>query len=179
MKYIIKNNIEDAQNRFTEIQSGATTDGKWLEEYNSYTLTIKNQITEKGAFVYISGITEYYTPEEISGATLLSDDWYLLGLRQVIKDISDCPKTGLKRKVMLRHLAIDSGQVQEDLSQPVSNQKIKGTYNIITLALDGTVYSMSQDEYITTSALSLTIYDYYYGAGIAQAVMDKFDELFD
>lgn len=179
MKYIILNTVTLANTRFQEIKSGATTDGQWLPEYDQLTTVIENQITTKGAYAYITGLTSYYTQEEITASTDLSSDWYLLGFRQVIKDISDCPKTGLKRKVFLRHLVIDCGLLQNDLTQPVENQRIKGTYNIVTLALDGTVFSISQDEYVTIGGLSLSQYDYYFGEGIYGAVIAKFNSLFD
>ena len=179
MKYIILDSYTGATIRMQEIKSAATSAQEWLSEYDTYQLTINNQIINKGAFAYITGLTSYYTAGEISAATDLTRDWYLLGFRQVIKNISVCPKTGLQRKVMLRHLSIDSGEVKNDLSQPVANQKIKGTYNVITLALDGTVAYISQDEYITTSALALSQYDYSFGAGIASAVLAKLDSIFD
>ena len=190
MKYIILDNVTLASARIEAIKATIlgvqpmpptppiTHNDIWLEEYSSLQLSINNQVTGKGAFALIDAISSYYTTDEVSKAVDLSRDWYLLGFRQVIKDISNCPQTGLRRKVILRNLNIDSGEIQNDLSQPVVNQKITGIYNVITLTLDSKVFQKSQDKYITITPLALTQYDYQMGADIYAAVMDKFNSLF-
>ena len=186
MKYIIKDTIAEASARMAAIKEaarrgeGSPVHSDWLPSYDSLALTIQNQVTDKGAFAYIpdADMQKYYTADEISGAVDLSRDWYLLGFRQVVKDIADCPKTGMRRKVYLRNLNIDCGEVLADLSQPVANQKITGYYNIVTLTKDGALYSGELCHFDLTSPVTLTMHDFYFGEGISAMVMIKFDDLF-